>query len=309
MSRRKKKSSSSPRGSVADSNVLRVKPPTARLGELFKVIHEVARAADLAGMETEVQSDDDRFDIAVFARGINIVKATRSLCADAHWEMASSLVRQLFELVLNVEWITKQSDPTAARFLFSKYGLLQSARHQLETIAYAEETSRPVDAERRQFLRDLLDGVAFSEFKGKPRADGSIRWVDSWNRKSVRELAEASDQRLRVHQYSLLYRRWSEETHATPGALMEGMFRQVTPGWVDRVVADDDKETAEVLSMAVMLFLDLWRLLPGAPEDDWEAWAGWIGRLREWTIDKYFDEDPESPTFRSEAKTNAAETS
>jgi hypothetical protein len=309
VSRRKKKSSSRPRGSIANSNALKVKPPTARLGELFRVMHEVARAADLAGMKTEVHSDDDRFDIAVFARGINIVKATRTLCADAQWEMASSLVRQLFELVVNVEWITKQPDPSAARFLFSKYGLLQSARHQLETIAYAEETSRPVDAERRQVLSDLLEGVAFSEFKGNPRADGSSRWVGSWNRKSVRELAEASGQRLRKHQYSLLYRRWSEETHATPGALMAGMFRQVTPGWIDRVVADDDRETAEVMSMAVMLFLDLWRLLPGAPEDDWEAWAGWIGRMHGWTIDNYFDEDPGPPTFRSEAKPDATETS
>jgi hypothetical protein len=88
---------------------------------------------------------------------------------------------------------------------------------------------------------------------------------------------------IRKHQYSLLYRRWSEETHGAPGALIESILRDGGDHhWMDRIVEDDLRETAQVLSMGVALFSELWMLLPGAPEFD-ERWPDWFEQLRKWT--------------------------
>jgi len=45
---------------------------------------------------------------------------------------------------------------------------------------------------------------------------------------------------LRRDQYNLMFRSWSEQAHATPGALLSGMFPRAGVDWEKEVVAEDD---------------------------------------------------------------------
>ena len=216
-------------------------------------------------------------------RANNILKGAWSLGEGNHWELASSLVRQLFELVVNIEWMGRQSDRDSEVVRFAAYGAMQQLLYRIETMSYDETTGRPIDESARARYKEQLDTPVIAQFKDKPRADGSTRWAASWNRRSVKAMTDESPQPIRKYQYSLLYRRWSEETHGAPGALIESILRDGgDPHWMDSVVEDDLRETAQVLSMGVGLFSELWMLLPGAPEFD-ERWPRWFEQLRAWT--------------------------
>ena len=64
------------------------------------------------------------FDAGMLSRGSNALKSVRLLCEQAHWEFAAGVVRQLFELVLNMEYLGTLPDRDAAIFRYAKYGLL-----------------------------------------------------------------------------------------------------------------------------------------------------------------------------------------
>lgn len=55
-------------------------------------------------------------------RGVNAVKSTRLLLEHAHWESAAGPVRQLFELLINLEHIAADPDRDAAVFRYAKFG-------------------------------------------------------------------------------------------------------------------------------------------------------------------------------------------
>src|SRR5262245_8520508 len=108
-----------------------------RLPKTFRVMHEVAHAADTSfGGSSIPVAPLSRFDISVFLRGANALKAARLLLTESFWETAAAAVRQIFELVVNVEYVRAQSDQQAAVFRFAKFGLLQEALAMQRRIHY-----------------------------------------------------------------------------------------------------------------------------------------------------------------------------
>lgn len=87
---------------------------------------------------------------------------------------------------------------------------------------------------------------------------------------------------MRVHQYEQLFSTWSEEVHGAPSALIDLVFQYGTgQAWVDRAVASDDAECAQLAAMVVVLFLELIRLLPLAPAFHPRDELAWTGALRQ----------------------------
>ncbi|HCX83612.1 MAG TPA: hypothetical protein DHV14_00405 [Micrococcales bacterium] len=261
------------------------------------MVDEVTRAADVAlGAIGAMTSETHQFDIALFVRGLNALKAVRLLTADGHWEIATAPARQLYELVLAAEELNRASDRNEAAFRFAKFGLLQTARGALARIEYDAATGRPVDDDHRQRLEGFLASGPVSEFR-TVKGNGKIVWARSWSGKTARELAEASDHPLRSKQYELLFTAWSEETHAAPGALIDSIVRRAGDQGFEDVVADDDRNVAEVQAMSLMLFFELGRLLPDAPDLGSETIEGWVSRLRSWTFEHFgIDEGQAQPS-------------
>lgn len=250
---------------------------------MFRVLDDVIEETRNALLvEPWATSDDARFDRAVLARALNILEAEQILLPVAHWEAASGLARQLFELLLNVEEIGRHDDPVQARLRYGKFGILQHAREALRRVEYNRETGRQVDEDYRAVLDSLLSSPDFEEFK---QSNG--RWQNYWSGKSVRVLASESDSDMRPHQYEHLFRRWSEEAHAAPSTIIREMFHgRSQETWIADVLKEDQKEIGEILTMTLAIFFELEAALPHAPSLTWEQKLVWIDALMEEARDR-----------------------
>jgi hypothetical protein len=254
--------------------------PLTHLKPLNKLLTEVAATADGLVLETPVDPDDllARFDTEILVRAINSLKSVQLLLENGHWEHASGITRQLFELVVNLEYLGAQPERFHATFEYCHFGVLQFIRQKHRETLYAKETGRPVDAEQLAYLEKMLD-TAFDQFKGKPSADGKTRWVPSWSRKSTKVLAELSPDKMRAHQYDHLFTIWSEQAHAAPRSLIENLFHDAGEQWVETVFESDTKKIIEVASMSLMMFLSLWRELPNTAPLPPEQTLLWTRRM------------------------------
>jgi Family of unknown function (DUF5677) len=258
----------------------RLAPPKTRLKSLLQLLVEIPAAAEQAMMAITLPQDEKgkrllMFDVGVLVRASNALKVIRLLCEQAHWEFAAAAVRQLFELVLNVEYLATQPDREAAIFLYSKYGLLQTVRHQHLALLYDQKTGRPIDEQRLAMLASMLEHT-FPEFRSVDKA-GKVHWKPSWSGHTTRYLAERSKHSLRQDQYHLLFAAWSEETHGAPAALIGNMFLDGRS--VQEIVASDDTRIAETVAGAISLFLELWTLLPHLPQVDPMRALEWTSRM------------------------------
>ncbi|MCX4861228.1 DUF5677 domain-containing protein [Streptomyces canus] len=267
-SRKQKKDQRGRSGAQVSGNpqVRSLLSPKVRLKPLFKLFNDVTGTADRLVYGTPLHSDQQlvRFDAEVLVRGINSLKAARILMEQGHWEHAVGVTRQLFELLINMEHLGTMEDREAATLLYLRFGALQVALGHRRDIEYNQQKGRPIDAHRLAFLEKVLD-TQFSDFKGRPKHDGTETWVPSWSKKNAKTLAELSPSKMRMHQYQYLYAAWSEQAHATPSSLIDNVFREAGDGWVDEVIESDDKKIIETSAMALVLFLELWDALPYAP--------------------------------------------
>lgn len=272
--KRRRKNSPSPSGRVS-----RVAGPRSRLRGAFEIIGQVAEEADRCVPHAAVDAESGRVFASMFVRGINCVKAVRAQLELAHWETAAGTSRQLFELLLNAEYIVTNDDTDALAFRYAKFGLLQMALHQQATMTYDEKRGSPANAERKRVLDGWLAGPAFEEFRAPKTHDG---WATTWSGQSAWKLATLSSSPIRQDQYNLMFRSWSEQAHAAPAALLPGMFARGGPDWEREVVAEDDARVLEAIAITVTFFLELWYLLPPfAPLLDSASALKWTTRLVE----------------------------
>lgn len=249
--------------------------PRERLGDLFRLLKEIAVAGEdvLVGTPEAIQPQV-RFDLSILMRAINTLKGIRILLEDSHWELASAGARQLFELLVNVEYIASKPDREKATLSYAKFGLLQMVLHELKSIEYDAKTGREVDNARRAKIQGFLD-QGFKEFS-KPKD----RWAQSWSGKNTWQLAKHSKRPLRQDQYRLLFSPWSEQTHASPGAIIPNLFDRLGTEGTDGAILKEDRQLVELASMAVSLTVELWWTLPNvAPLDSPKA-ASWFEQLR-----------------------------
>lgn len=219
------------------------------------------------------------FDQAVLVRGINTLKSVQILVENGHWEMAHLLLRQLLELVANIELLSGMPDRSVAALQFVKYGLLQKTTEQILTLKYEEKTGRPIDTLRLAELEAFRSGDSFDEFKTKTK-DGSLRFVDHWSRRKMKAMCEASTNPIRMSQYELLYSPWSEQVHSAPGALIDSMMRKPEPGWEQLVMDNDEVRIHETVGMALYLFVELRQYLPNIQPLDPKVASDWFERAK-----------------------------
>lgn len=274
MARTKKKRSQSSDGGTP-SGTTRLRPPKKRMRLLFKLLIDLPHGAESALRTVELPEDDSQrrlvmFDAAVLLRASNALKAVRLLCEEAHWEFAAPILRQLFELVVNMEYLGKQPDRGSAIFRYSKYGLLQEVQRQYLTLLYDQKTGRTIDTTRLATLERML-AQSFPEFR-RVTTQGKVHWLPSWSGHTARYLAEQSAHRLRVDQYELLFSAWSEQAHAAPAALLDNMF----PRPAEEILASEDPEVIQTVIMAVTFFLEVWAFLPNVPQAEAAQRLDWI---------------------------------
>jgi hypothetical protein len=219
-----------------------------------------------------------RFDAEILSRGVSSVRAVRILLEQDHWEHAVGVTRQLFELLVNMEFLNSMEERWDGVNQYAHFGLLQYVLAQRRRADYDLSKGKSVDAEWAALLDEQLAN-AFPEFEGSPRADGSKRWVSSWCRKDTAALAKESKDPMRTVQYEILFRIWSEQAHAAPGALIDNLFRDDSDDWVERATKDNVQWTKDTIGFTISFFLGLWSVLPNVPKAPIQV-REWMLRLR-----------------------------
>lgn len=275
MGKKRRKKRARPKGKPVQRPGLRA--PKDRLKPLFTLFSDVSKAGNEALSETtEPENPAVRFDAGILTRGLNTLASIRILLEQAHWELASAGTRQLFELLVNMEYLNSQEDWEEASLRYAKFGLLQLARQQEMEMEYAAKTGRPVDEKRKKTIQELLASPSFAEFRGK-----NGHWVHSWSGKNVRQLAEASERPIRTDQYKQLFSAWSEQTHASPGAILANIMPRQGEDVIGEIMASDDREVIQVAGMALTLFFELWWQLSNVVALDHGKAAAWMERFAE----------------------------
>lgn len=252
-------------------------PQRERLKSFFNLVFSIGAAAD-DSLRKATKPEQDRdarlfiFDACVFTRAVNALKSVRVLCEEGQWEFAAGAVRQLFELILNVEHLKTLPDRDQGNARFAKYGLMQQIERERGSLLYAQKTGRDVDKDRLQQAEEHL-ASAFPEFRSVS-SKGRLDRKPYWSGHSVRALAKESNHPLRLDQYDLLFVPYSEQAHGAPSVLVSAMFpRSVKP---EEVFAEDSIRIGETLIMAINLFLELWDLLEHVPPPPVRQRAVWV---------------------------------
>jgi hypothetical protein len=261
--------------------VQHISAPKTRLKPLFRLSKEVAGFANhelsVASCPTDVlEKRLFRFDAAVLERGVNALKSVVLLCGEAHWESASGILRQLFEIVVNMEYLGDLPDREEAIFRYQKYGLKQRVEFQRNYLLYGQRTGRAVDPERVRALERMLDEM--SRDFSRTGADGKPSNRSSWKRHKVAYLAQRSVNPMRKHQYDILFWTWSEQMHGAPTTLIDSVLGDAS---AEKSAMKDDLQIVQTLTMAITLFLELWMVLPNAPKIDPEKVERWTAALLE----------------------------
>lgn len=273
--RGKRKRKTQPKKQGHPGNPQRLQAPKARMKPLFKIFDEVFSHTDR--LLSELPDKGDRlvlFDAGILTRALNTLKSIKILLEPAHWELASAGARQLFELLVNMEYLASQSDREEASRRYAAFGVMQLARQRLNELEYAESTGRTIDARYKRKVEEFLDNT-FREFRTK---DGG--WAPSWSGRPTRQLAEASSKPLREEQYRLLFVSWSEQTHASPGAVVDNILGPIGRT-AQQVIASDDREIVEVASISIGFLIEIWFELPNITPLDPAIAAQWMGRIAE----------------------------
>ena len=229
------------------------------LRPLAKLATDVLASARTVGALPRSSDAMEVFDRHVLERGCVTLDAVKLLVAQGHWEVASAPTRQLFELLINMEYVAAQTDRVAAVGRFFLFGQLQVLLAAQERFKYEQNSGRAVDASRLADIDQDLAGAQFDQFRHKPKSNGDPNWASSWNSKSARDMSEASPDKMRTKQYKVLFSAWSEQAHGTPGAVIGQMMREDMRA-VDSVRAREEVVTRsmETLAMALTLFVELW---------------------------------------------------
>ncbi len=101
---------------------MRSPAPSTRLKPVFAICEEVTRAADKAAADAGPAhaGTQTQFERSFFFRGNNTLKAASLVAGDGYWEVAATCARQLFELVLNMEYIAQDEDRVPASMVKSR---------------------------------------------------------------------------------------------------------------------------------------------------------------------------------------------
>ena len=274
MSRKKKRNSTRPANGIqSDVKVVASSPETKRIVAVLGDIDDEAHTAARHSWPDHPSREYD-FDAAILTRGINALKGIRILVENGHWELAQGVLRQLFELVVNIEYLHHQEDRGEAMRRYVKFGVLEKLEARRDEMRYDAQAGHPVNLAKLDALEKYLETSEFDEFRNK-KGD----FITSWASRKIWEMCEKSPLKMRQHQYKLLYSAWSEHAHATPGALVDAILRSSGPGWVEEVMADDEANIQECVRMGVALFVELRMYLPCIEPIVPEMANGWFHRV------------------------------
>lgn len=187
--------------------------------------------------------------LAIAAKSQTLLQGARLLLEESHWELASSAARQLFELLVTIEYLLQRPDTDAAWDSYRRFGIASEIRGTKRKLEYAIANGYPDDDDLTAFDA-ALSNPSFDEFKDK---SGELR--REWAERTVRDRANLTAHRRQ--QYDYYYRSWSEEAHASSPEIVRAYVPRAAGGALDAILGSGERDTRQLIVMLVALTGDL----------------------------------------------------
>lgn len=226
----------------------------------------------LSHLQPGTPSDVTR--LAVGQRALTTLQGARLLLEEGHWELAIGAVRQIFEILVNVENLLNRADADAAWENYREFGEAQFLQASLRKLRYAIAAGYNDTSGEAKALKAALGEDRFDEFR---HPKGHIR--DSWSGLSVEKLANASQVPRRGDQYRYYYRTWSEQAHGNPSSLISAITPRSASTGLNREIAFFAREARQLITMLVGLWADLGSTLGIFDLDRATTVRGWRKQL------------------------------
>lgn len=244
------------------------KTPSAekRFPHLFQITNEVINQLhewiDL-GQKPEVKTAPDVVYIASATRTFNLYRSIVLLLEKDHWEDAAILTRSMFELLLNIEEIQRDTAIVESKSQqFLRFEMLQRYLHARAINQYDIDTGRLSNTDHKLSEVDKVAELLFRDFLVKTQS-GKKKWRTSWCGKNIWELAEASEQPIRKRQYDVLYSYMSAFSHSAPLSVMTtvGLAESLEDKDFEKLqLAHEEKEETQlklILSLSTIFILEI----------------------------------------------------
>jgi Family of unknown function (DUF5677) len=235
---------------------------TERLPDLFPALSAVCDLSFVTLMSTiQPRGQLEFLHVATFDRAFNTLKGVKLLLENDHWELAAPLVRQLFELLVNLEEIHRSPNVSEAVTRYVKFAVLGDLLHDKRRLDYEIASGRgSKDVHEQANSIRVFCVTHFPEFLD--RSKKGDRWAQSWCRATTKELARRSRYSIRIHQYETLYSFLSAYTHGAPPAILGAhlKFPWDPEAGFDKTIKDDSRRIVELASLTIAFYIDLWNL-------------------------------------------------
>lgn len=241
-----------------------------RCKDLFKLTDEFIEYLEqlLHGEPiSEPETNIDTIKLASITRVNNLFISINLLLRYDHWEEAKMLIRSLFELLLNMEEIFRDkvnAEKKARRYLL--FNELQDYIGFRADLNYKILTNRVEDEGNANSAIKLIDQFAEKRFKlFLNQKSGKKFWDHYWTKDKPWKLAEKSNNKIRKHQYEILYADMSHFVHSSPMAVLATVNNMETT--VNKQVDKDNKIISEqailAMSFTQEILLLVGDVLPG----------------------------------------------
>lgn len=212
-------------------------PPVANL-PLDLIMEHYARVRDaIAGTpHIDTEALPVVLSNATFIYAFNVFKAISLLLPSLYFEAAASIVRQLWEVSLNLHWVMADADQRVTAFcgytMIEYRKLLQKYNHSANVASFDEATH----AFQSQYL--------FTDRSGKERQ------YTNYSNLSVQQRADQLGEPW-SSDYPLIYGLTSMHAHGAPGAILQSIFRRYysTPVIRER----DDSALMAIVAIKTMM--------------------------------------------------------
>lgn len=147
-----------------------------------------------------------------FAKAVNLLDATRRLCHDGFAREAISTSRSLFNLFINLRWLTKPGMSSQRFGRFTDYEVASKANNAMRLIKWDKNITEDQERQQRALIREIRP-IAESRGINKGRNGMYSNWHPG-----IQEMAK--DVNL-LSDYHLTYRRLSQTEHTDPTSVRE----------------------------------------------------------------------------------------
>lgn len=181
-------------------------------GDLFAFARQVVvRNRRLAARSYE-KKNDTAVVLYHFTKAVNLLDATRRLCFDGFAREAIATSRSLFNLCINLRWLTKPKARSERLRRFTDHEVASKANNAMTLIKWDKNITDEQKANLRRLIRELRPVAKFCGIK--KMNDGRYGTWHPLIKDMAKDVKLSSD-------YYLTYRRLSQTEHTDPESVRE----------------------------------------------------------------------------------------